>query len=133
MSNDSPLNSSPSSPDHTCDEDPLKKLKLQDSDLDRFASYFELAFQGNSRSIIVLVALLRRLCGVAKLRQEEQNGIWIEDIIGRLTHRLYIRCESGFEAASRFGIEASDLAEHIFGEAFPVAGKSHASLLAKPE
>ena len=88
MSNDSPLNSSPSSPDHTCDEDPLKKLKLQDSDLDRFASYFELAFQGNSRSIIVLVALLRRLCGVAKLRQEEQNGIWIEDIIGRLTHRL---------------------------------------------
>ncbi len=119
MSNDTALNSTPSS-DHTRDEDDLKTLKLQDSDLDHFATYFELAFQGNSQSITVLVALLQRLCGVEKLRQQKQSGIWVEDIIGRLTRRLYTRCEPGLDAASRFGTEASDLAEHIFDEALPV-------------
>src|SRR5256885_9578335 len=118
MSNDSALNSSTPSSDHTGDENDLKDLKLQDSDLDHFAAYFELAFQGNSRSITVLVALLQRLCGVEKLRQQKQSAIWIEDVVGRLTHRLYTRCEPGLEAASRFGSEASDLAEHIFSEAF---------------
>ncbi len=119
MSNDSALKSSTSSSEHTRDEDDLKTLKLQDSDLDHFAAYFELAFQGSSQSITVLVALLQRLSGVEKLRQQKQSGIWIEDIVGRLTHRLYTRCEPGFEAASRFGTEASDVAEHIFAKAFP--------------
>lgn len=123
MSNDSALNSNTVSPDHTLDEDFLKSLKLQDSDLDRFASYFELAFQGSTRSITVLVALLRRLCDLEKLRQQKQNGIWLEDIVGRLTHRLYTRCEPGFEAASRFGSEASELAENIFSEALPVTNE----------
>lgn len=93
-------------------------MKLQETDLDRFATYFELAFAGSSRSITVLVALLQRLGGVERLREQKQSGIWIEDIVGRLTHRLYIKCESGLEAASHFGTEASDLAEHIFSEAF---------------
>ena len=120
MSNDTALNSSTSSSDHTRDKDDLKALKLQESDLDHFVAYFELAFQGSSRSITVLVALLQRLCGVERLRQQEQSAIWIEDVVGRLTHRLYTRCDSGLEAASRFGSEASDLAEHIFSEALPV-------------
>lgn len=121
MSSHTALNSSTPSSDHTRDEDDLKVLKLQDNDLDHFAAYFEQAFQGNSRSITVLVGLLQRLCGVEKLRQQKQSGIWIEDIVSRLTHRLYSRCEPGLEAASRFGTEANDLAEHIFSEAF--AGK----------
>jgi hypothetical protein len=78
-----------------------------------------LAFQGNARSITVLVALLQRLCAVERLRQQKQNDVWIEDIVGQLAHRLYIRCEPGFEAASRFRYEASELAEHIFSEALP--------------
>jgi len=123
MSDDTVLNSTPSS-DHTRDEDDLKTLKLQENDLDRFAAYFELAFQGSSRSITVLVALLQRLSGVERLRQQKQSGIWIEDVVGRLTHRLYISCEPGFEAASRFGTEASELAEHIFSEASPVSSES---------
>jgi hypothetical protein len=123
MSNDTVLNSTPS-PAHASDEEILKSLKLQEGDLDRFASYFELAFQGNARSITVLVALLQRLCALEKLRQQKKSGIWIEDIVGRFTYRLYTRCESGFEAASRFGNEASDLAEVIFTEAFPVANES---------
>jgi hypothetical protein len=118
MSNDSALNSTSHSSDHTRDEDDLKTLKLQDSDLDHFAAYFELAFQGSSRSITVLVALLQRLRAVEKLRQQNHSGIWIEDVVSRLAHRLYIRCEPGSEAASRFATEASDLAEHIFSEAF---------------
>jgi hypothetical protein len=118
MSNDTAPNSNTSSSDHTRDEDDLKALKLQESDLDHFASYFELAFQGSSRSITVLVALLQRLCAVEKLRQQKQSGIWIEDVVSRLTHRLYTTCEPGLEAASRFGAEAGELAEHIFSEAF---------------
>jgi len=105
------------SSDHTRDEDDLKALRLQDSDLDHFANYFDLAFQGNSRSLTVLVGLLQRLGGVEKLRQQKQSGIWIGDIVARLTHRLYSRCEPGLEAASRFRSEASDLAEQIFSEA----------------
>lgn len=116
MSSDTAFNST-SSPDSR-DEDDLKELKLQDSDLDRFATYFEMAFQGSSQATTVLVALLQRLCGVEKLRQQKQTGIWIEDVVGRLTHRVYTRCEPGFEAASRFGTEASDLAEQIFSESF---------------
>jgi len=117
-SNDIALNSGSSSPDRTRDEDDLKTLRLEDSDLDRFASYFDKAFQGDSRSITVLVALLQRLCGLEKLRQQQQSGIWIEDLVGRLTHRLYTRCGPGAEAASRFGAEASELAENILSEAF---------------
>jgi hypothetical protein len=120
MSNDTALNSITTSSDHTRDEDDLKALKLQESDLDHFAAFFDLAFQGSSQSITVLVALLERLRGVEKLRQEKQSGIWIEDIVGRLIHRLYTRCAPGFEAASRFGTEASELAEHIFSEALAV-------------
>jgi len=123
MSNDTAPISTPS-PAHRSDEDDLKTLKLQEGDLDRFASYFELAFQGKAQSVTVLVALLQRLCAVEKLRQQGRGGIWIEDIVGRLTHRLYTRCESGFQAASRFGTEASDLAEDIFSEALPVANES---------
>jgi hypothetical protein len=111
------LNSIVSSSDHTSDEDDLKTLKLMDSDLDHFATYFEAAFQGRSENITVLVGLLQRLCGVEKLRYERQSGVWLRDIVGRLTHCLYARSDSGFEAASRFGSEASDLAEHIFSEA----------------
>jgi len=132
MSDELTLNSDTSSPDHTSDEDDLKALKLQDSELDLFAGYFELAFQGNSQSVTVLVALLQRLCEVEKLRQEKQSGIWIEDVVGRLTHLLYTRCESGFEAASRFRKEASDLADHIFEET--LAGHERAAgFVIKPE
>jgi hypothetical protein len=102
------------------DEDDLKVLGLRDSDLDRFAAYFELEFQGDGRSITVLVALLQRLRGVEKLRQEKQSGIWIDDIVGRLTQRLHGRCALGLNAASRFGSEASGLAEQIFSEVLPV-------------
>jgi hypothetical protein len=111
---------SASASDDTSDEDDLKTLKLQDSDLERFASYFDVVFQGNSRSITVLVALLQRLCELEKLRQQKQSGIWIEDIVGRLTHRLYTRCGPGAEAASRFAAEASELAESIFSEGLAV-------------
>ena len=117
MTKDDALNCTALSPAHTQDEGDLEALKLRDSDLDHFAGYFELAFQGDSQGITVLVALLQRLCGVAKLRQQKQSGIWIEDIVGRLTHRLYTRCEPGVEAAARFSNEASDIAEHIFSEA----------------
>ena len=117
MSNQSALSSTTSSSEHTRDEDVLKNLKLQEGDLDHFASYFDLAFQGNSRSITVLVALLERLCELEKLRQQKQSDIWIEDIVGRLTHRLYTRCGPGAEAASRFRAAASELAENIFSEA----------------
>ena len=109
---------------HTGDEDDLKALKLRDSDLDQFAAYFELAFQGSCRSITVLVALLQRLRGVETLRRQKQSGIWVEDVVGRLIHRLYTRCDPGFEAASRFATESSDLAEHIFAEALPVSNES---------
>ena len=117
MSNELALNSDTPSPDGTRDEEDLKILKLQDSDLDHFATYFELAFQGNSKSTTVLVALLKRLCEVEKLRQQKQSGIWIEDVVGRFTLRLYTRCEPGFEAAARFGNESSELADLIFSEA----------------
>lgn len=117
MSNDDALNSGTPSFDHPPDEDDLKALKLQDSDLDRFATYFDLVFQGNSQSVTVLVALLRRLCSVETLRQQKQTDIWIEDVVARFTHRLHATCEPGFEAASRFGMEASESAEHIFSEA----------------
>jgi hypothetical protein len=120
MSNTTALNSTNPSSDHTRDEDDLKALKLQESDLDHFAAYFDRAFQGNSRSITVLVALLERLREVERLRKQKQSGIWIDDIVGSLTHRLYTKCESGFEASSRFGAEASNLAENIFSEALPV-------------
>ena len=122
MSNDTVLNATTSS-DHTRDEDDLKALKLQETDLDHFASYFELACQGNARSITVLVALLHRLCGVENLRKQKQSGIWIEDVVSRLTHRLYTRCEPGIEAASRFRNEASELAEDIFFEALSVTNE----------
>ena len=105
------------------DEDDLKALRLDDKDLDSFASYFELTLQGSSRSITVLVALLQRLRAVEKLRQEKQSGIWIEDIVGRLTQRLYTRCEPGWEAATRFGTEASDLAEQIFSDVLPATNE----------
>ena len=118
MSADSVLNPVEPLTDSSRDEDDLKALRLEDVDLDHFASYFELEFQGSSRSITVLVALLQRLCGLEKLRQHKQSGIWIEDVVSRLTHRLYTRCEPGLEAASRFGTEASELAENIFSEAF---------------
>jgi len=121
MSNQSALNTSTSSSEHTRDEDNLETLKLQDSDLDHFASYFDVAFQGNSRSITVLVALLERLCGLERLRQQKQSGIWIEDIVSRLAHRLYTRCGPGAEAASRFQAEASGLAEKIFSEALVIS------------
>lgn len=105
------------------DEDDLKALRLHDKDLDSFATYFELAFQGSSRSITVLVALLQRLRAVEKLRQEKQSGIWIEDIVGRLTQLLYARCEPGWEAATRFGTEASELAEQIFSDVLPATNE----------
>lgn len=117
MSNQSALSPTTSSSEHPRDEDVLKTLKLQEGDLDHFASYFDLAFQGNSRSITVLVALLERLCGLEKLRQQKQSGIWIDDIVGRLTHRLYTRCGPGSEAAAHFRAEASELADKIFSEA----------------
>ena len=85
MSADDVLNPIELITDSSRDEDDLRALRLQDSDLDHFATYFELAFQGSSRSITVLVALLQRLARVEKLRQEKQSGIWIEDIVGRLT------------------------------------------------
>ncbi len=116
MSSDTAFNSNTSSSDHTRDEEDLKALNLAESDLERFASYFELAFQGSCEGITVLAALLQRLCKVEKLRQQKQSGIWIEDIVGRLTHRLYTRCGPGLEAAARFGGEASDMAERIFAE-----------------
>ena len=118
MSDGSALNPNEPVTNSSRDDDDLKALRLHDKDLDRFASYFDLAFQGSSRSITVLVALLQRLCGVEKLRQQNQSGIWIEDVVSRLTHRLYTRCEPGQEAASRFRTEASELAENIFSEAF---------------
>ena len=98
------------------DAQDLKDLKLQDSDLDQFAHYFELAFEGNTKSMTVLVALLQRLRVVENLRKQKQTGIWLEDIIGRLTHRLYARCAAGLEAANDFGTEASDTADRIFVE-----------------
>src|ERR1041384_913221 len=91
------LNSTASFSDHTRDEDDLKVLKLQDSDLDNFAAYFERTFQGSSQNITVLVGLLQRLAGVDDLRQQKQSGVWIRDIVGRLTHRLYTRCDPGFD------------------------------------
>ena len=118
------LNSIVSSSDHTHEEDDLKTLKLRECDLDQFASHFEVAFQGSSRSLTVLVALLQRLCDVEKLRQQKQTGIWIEDIVGRLTRRLYMSSQPGCDAASRFRAEASELAEHIFSEALRVANES---------
>jgi len=124
MSKETALNSISSSFDQTADEDDLKTLKLRDRDLDHFAAYFELAFQGSSPSITVLVALLQRLCKVETLRQQKQSGIWIEDVVGRLTHRLYTRCGPGLEAASRFGKEASDLADGILSEALPFPNQS---------
>jgi hypothetical protein len=133
MSTDIALSSTTPLSDHIRDEDDLKTLRLQESDLDHFAAYFELAFQGGSQGTTVLVALLQRLCGVEKLREEKRSGIWIEDIVGRLTHRLYTRCKPGWEAASRFRVEASELAEHIFSEALPVDNDSKPLLLAKPE
>ena len=116
MSSNAAFNGTNSSTEHPRDDDDLRALKLQESDLDEFAAYFELAFQGNPRSITVLTGLLQRLCSVEKLRQQKQSGIWIQDIVGRLTHRLYTRCEPGFEAAS--GTEASELAEQILSEGF---------------
>jgi hypothetical protein len=95
----------------------LTDLKLQDGDLDDFARYFEVAFEGNTESMVVLVALLQRLCAVENLRKQKQTAIWIEDIVCRLTHRLYARCRAGLEAADRFGSEASDAGERIFAEA----------------
>jgi len=124
MLNDIAGNSTTPPSVHTRDEDDLKTLKLQDRDLDRFAAYFELAFQGNSRSITVLVALLQRLREVETLHRHKQSGIWVEDVVGRLIHRLYTRCDPGFEAASRFATESSDLVEHIFAEALPVSNES---------
>lgn len=117
MSKKTVLKTTSPSSDHARQDDDLKTLKLQDSDLDRFAAYFELAFQGDAKSITVLIGLLQRLSGAATLRQQKQNGVWIEDIVSRLTHRLYTRCQPGMEAASRFASEASDLAEEIFTEA----------------
>ena len=117
MSKDTALNSTTPSCDRTRDEDDLRVLKLQDSDLDHFAAYFELAFQGDCEGITVLVGLLQRLCGVEKLRQQKQGGIWIEDIVVRFTHLLYTRCNQSWEAASHFRSEASDLTENIFSEA----------------
>jgi hypothetical protein len=122
-SKDIALNSGIPSSDGTRDENDLKILRLQETDLDNFASYFDLAFQGNSRSVTVLVGLLQRLVGVEKLRQEKQSGIWLEDVVGRLTHRLYTRSEPGFDAASRFGSEASELAERIFSDALAVTNE----------
>ena len=95
------------------DAQDLKDLKLQDSDLDQFAHYFEMVFEGNTKSMTVLVALLQRLRAVENLRKQKQTGIWIEDIVCRLTHRLYARCAAGLEAANYFGSEASDAAERI--------------------
>ena len=118
MSNDNALNATTVSSDQLGDEDDLTNVKLQDSDLDHFAAYFDLAFQGNSQNITVLVALLQRLGDVEELCRQKQSGVWIKDIVGRLTRRLYTRCEPGVEAATRFGAEASELAETIFGEAF---------------
>ena len=63
------------------DTQDLKDLKLQDSDLDQFAHYFELAFEGNTTSMTVLVALLQRLRAVETLRKQKQTGIWLEDIV----------------------------------------------------
>jgi len=122
MSNDTAtthiaLNSA-SPPNHACDEDDLKMLKLEDADLDQFAAYFELAFQGSSESVTVLVGLLQRLCGVEKLREQRQSGVWIQDVVGRLTHRIYTRSDPGLNAAASFRNEASDLTEQIFSQAF---------------
>src|SRR5258708_35198159 len=94
----------------------LMDLKLQDSDLDQFADYFETAFEGNTKSMTVLIALLQRLRAVENLRKQKLTGIWIEDIVCRLTHRLYARCAAGLEVANHFGNEASDGAERIFAE-----------------
>src|SRR5258705_9869158 len=98
------------------DSQDLKDLKLQDTDLDQFADYFETAFEGSTTSMTVLVALLQRLRAVENLRKQKQTGIWLEDIVCRLTYRLYARCAAGLEAANSFGSEASDAAERIFGE-----------------
>jgi hypothetical protein len=124
MPNDIAENSTTPSSVHTRDEDDLKTLKLQDRDLDQFAAYFELAFQGNRQSITVLVALLQRLREVETLHRKKQSAIWVEDVVGRLIHRLYTRCDPGFEAASRFATESSDLAEQIFSDALSVSNKS---------
>lgn len=124
MSKKAALNSETTSSHDTRDEDDLKTLKLEDSDLEKFATYFEVAFQGDSQRITVLVALLQRLGGVDKLRQQKQSSIWIADIVSRLIHRLYTRSETGFEAASRFGMEANDLAEQIFSECLLAPNKS---------
>lgn len=128
MSTDA-LNPNTSPSDHARDEDDLESLKLKDSDLDRFATYFDVAFQGKSESITVLVALLQRLCGVEELRQQKTTGIWITDVVGRFTHRLYTRCEPGVEAAAHFRNEACDLTEQIFSEVIVsrelVAGSAH--------
>lgn len=118
MSEHTALNSSTSLSNRTEDDDDLKTLKLQDIDLEHFAAYFELAFDGDFQSITVLVALLQRLRGVERLRHEKQTGVWIEDVVCRLTRRLYMNCEPGLEAANRFGFEATNLAEHIFSERF---------------
>jgi hypothetical protein len=121
MSANSVLNFNKSVASSSRDEEHLKALGLQDSDLDRFAAYFELAFESRCQSITVLVALLQRLCGVEKLRQEEQSCIWLEDIVAGLTRRLYMSCSLGSDAASSFGKEASALAEQIFSEALPAS------------
>jgi hypothetical protein len=110
MSIDTVVNSNKRLTISSRDEEDLKALKLTDSDLDRFAAYFEVAFQGCSRSMTILMALLQRLRSVEKLRQEKQSGIFVEDIVGRLTVRLYRRCQPGFEAASAE-------AEQIFSKA----------------
>jgi hypothetical protein len=59
------------------------------------------------------VAFLKRLGALEQLRQQKQSGIWIEDVVGRFIYCVYTRCETGFEAASRFGNEASDLAVRL--------------------
>jgi hypothetical protein len=98
------------------DAQDLKDLKLQDSDLDQFAHYFETAFEGNTNCMTVLVAMLQRLRAVENLRKQKQTRIWLEDIVCRLTHRLFLRCAAGLEAANHFGNEASDTADRIFVE-----------------
>lgn len=90
----------------------MKALRLHDSDLDRFATYFELTFRGSSRGMTVLVALLQRLRAVGKgCDTKKHTGIWLEDIVSRLTQRLYGSCQPGWEAATRLGTEASDVEE----------------------
>ncbi len=86
----------------------LIDLGVDDADLNRYASYFGVCFEHDTKQMTVLISFLNRLRDTS-----ESEMIDVRNIIDQINDRLFSYCAAGYDAARSFSDSATERATAI--------------------